>query len=57
MDDPVDLMPQVTGRTHVAEWEDIPAKNDQTSLLIKNSHTSISLFLTRVDKEDNIMKP
>jgi hypothetical protein len=26
MDDPVDLMPRVMGRTHVVEWEDIPAK-------------------------------
>jgi hypothetical protein len=24
MDDPVDLMPRVMGRTHVVEWEDIP---------------------------------
>jgi hypothetical protein len=61
MDDPVDLMPQVMGRTHVVEWEDIPAKKRLNIITNKNMNTGmISLFLIfliQVDKEDNHMKP
>lgn len=45
-DDPVDLMPQVKGRTHVVGLEDMPAKIKLNIITNKRSFAgTISLFM------------